>query len=219
MYAAQRSDVLRSLNASHERFYQSKVFGGPSLHFHTRALADATRNLPRFAQSSYAMLASWGMHRMGNGGAKMADFQTYDEYLQQAWPYIRQLQKQDPRSMTQHDWEVLRCAFVSIKAMRSAFSLVGTSKVLAHALQTSSPVDRQYTIKLLHKSKNLPKDINDEWQLLRSFLEFFFYPLLQEASFMVALEMWQAQRDLYRWDTSPLKTIDNVLVGYVRGVA
>jgi hypothetical protein len=32
------------------------------------------RQFDRFAESTYAMLAAWGMHRMGSGGSKMREF-------------------------------------------------------------------------------------------------------------------------------------------------
>ena len=217
MYITQQEKFLSSLEASHGQFYKAAVFGGPSLYFHKRALADGQVGLPAFAESSYAMLASWGMHRMGRGGAKMADFGGYEDSLRETWPTIKRLQGREPSAMTATDWDDLKATFLGIKAMQSAFSLVATSKVLAHALPTLvPPVDRQYTIKFLYGSRVLPKNIDGEWDLLKNFLEFFFYPVLREERFQRAFAQWQANCDRYPWDTSPLKTIDNLLVGHMR---
>jgi hypothetical protein len=217
MYSAQREQILQSLESSHAAFYSSAVFGGPSMHFHHRALADAAGGSHHaFAESSYAMLASWGMHRMGRRGAKMAEFATYEASLQRTWPNIQQLQTKYPDSLTSENWIALQQVFLAVKAMRSAFSLVATSKVLAHALPNLvPPVDRQYTIKFLHRSKALPNDINGEWELLRGILESFFYPILQEGRFKDAAKRWCASEPPYLWDTSLLKIVDNLLVGHV----
>lgn len=218
MYSAQREKILNSLDLSHDRFYSSEIFGGPSLYFHHRALAAAqTGLLPNFAETSYAMLASWGMHRMGKGGAKMADFKIYETSLIQAWPTIQELTEVLPEDATELHWVALKEVFLLIKAMQSSFSLVATSKVLAHVLPNLvPPVDRHYTIRFLYRNRVLPKNIEGEWELLREFLESFFHPILKEPRFTTAAAKWNVTNQSYPWDTSLLKTVDNVLVGYMR---
>lgn len=216
-YSTCRDSLLSALEMAHETFYAAGVFAGPSLHFHYRALEEADKGLSGFAESSYSMLAAWGMHRMGRGGAKMCDFAQYKESVRKAWPRIELLRMTEPSTLTDAGWDDLRIAFHGIKAMQSAFSLVATSKVLAHALPALvPPVDRQYTIRFLYGSKTLPKSIEGEWNLLRAFLEGFFYPVLQDQRFLRAFARWQLRRDDYVWDTSRLKTIDNLVVGYLR---
>jgi hypothetical protein len=98
MYSAQVTNLLADLEASHSHFYHSAVFGGPSFYFHQRALADGSRgDVERFAESSYAMLVAWGMHRMGKGGAKMTDFETYADSLRNIWPVFVHLENSAPR--------------------------------------------------------------------------------------------------------------------------
>ncbi len=41
MFEAPRTELLRNLDAAHAAFYGAAVFGGPSLHFHVRALEAA----------------------------------------------------------------------------------------------------------------------------------------------------------------------------------
>jgi hypothetical protein len=69
MFDEQRNRLLTDLGSAHDTFYRAQVFGGPSLHFHLRSLdAAIAQDFERFAESVYAVLASWGMHRMGPGG-------------------------------------------------------------------------------------------------------------------------------------------------------
>ena len=218
MYAAQLETFLSCLGESHGSYHASGVFGGPSLYFHKRALAEArVGEVEKFAEASYAMLASWGMHRMGSGGAKMTDFDTYAESLRKAWPALEALRGVTPSSLKEEDWSGLEKAFMSITAMQSACSLVANSKVLAHAVpDLVPPVDREYTIRFLHGHKQLPKQKEGEWKMLRQFLEHFFYPALEDDRFQAAYRGWDQPGSDLPWNTSQLKTVDNLVVGYVR---
>lgn len=215
-YAARLAELLANIDVAHTNFYKTAVFSGPSFYFHKRALEDgAAGDFSRFAESSYAMLTAWGMHRMGRRGAKMVEFEIYLESLQKAWPSIIGLKDISVDSMKEAEWERLKDAFLSIKAMRSAFSLVANSKVLAHVLPSLvPPVDRQYTIRFLYGGKSLPKFAEDEWSLLRDFLQNFFYPFLADNTFLVAQERWKVSEEKFPWNTSQLKIVDNLLVGY-----
>lgn len=217
MYAEQLAAVLDNAHQAHQTYYASEVFGGPSLYFHLRALKDGrSGDLDKFAESSYGMLTAWGMHRMGRGGAKMTDFERYRRSLGRAWQLVRGLRAAEPDTLQERDWEDLQQAFLMIEAMRSSFSLVANSKVLAHALpELIPPVDRQYTISFLNGGK-VPKDIAGEWNLLRSFLEGFFYPALRDRHFTQAQRTWSTSAEPFVWDTSGLKIVDNLLVGHVR---
>jgi len=219
MYRSQVEQLLANIEGAHENYYASGVFSGPSLYFHQRALKDSLNgDVGKFAESSYAMLAAWGMHRMGKGGAKMTDFSTYEKSLQRAWSAICDLRSVSATSLRATDWIRLGEAFLEIKAMQSAFSLVANSKVLAHAVPNLvPPVDRQYTIRFLHGSKQLPKKIEDEWSLLRGFLENFFYPVVRDDRFTKVYEGWCEVESTFPWNTSALKTVDNILVGHMRG--
>jgi hypothetical protein len=65
----------RALDSAHAAYYENETFGGPSLYFQVQSLnAARERNFDRFCECTYAMLASWGMHRMGSRGSKMREF-------------------------------------------------------------------------------------------------------------------------------------------------
>jgi hypothetical protein len=61
---------------AHLTYYRAGIFTGPSLPFHLGALeAGKGADLSRFAESVYALLAAWRMHRMGRGGSNDARIQ------------------------------------------------------------------------------------------------------------------------------------------------
>jgi hypothetical protein len=215
MFETQRTKLLSNLDTAHSAYYEAAVFGGPSLHFHLRALETArARDLALFAETSYAMLASWGMHRMGRGGSKMREFDEFAGSLQAVWPVVLKLQNISPSDLANHHWDDLAKVFFGIKAMATGTSIVGTSKVMAHALpRLVAPVDREYTLTLLFGHGQFRNDLHAEWSKLRDILENFFYPILASSVFAVKAETWMRQSAKYKWDTSLLKIVDNLVIG------
>lgn len=53
-------------------------------------------------------------------------------------------------------------------------------------------------------------------EFLRSFLNCFFYPALRDQRFVQAERDWSTSAKHFVWDTSPLKTVDNLLAGHMR---
>ena len=78
MFEDKRKLLLNNLDSSHKMYYQEEIFSGPSLYFHIKSLSFAEKqDCTGFADSVYATLASWGMHRMGPNGSKMNDFEIF----------------------------------------------------------------------------------------------------------------------------------------------
>jgi hypothetical protein len=44
-------------------------------------------------------------------------------------------------------------------------------------------------------------------------LESFFYPVEQSSVFQPKAKVWLEHPDRYKWDTSPLKIVDNLVIG------
>jgi hypothetical protein len=215
MFETQRQQLLNSLEAAHDAYYRAEVFGGPSLHFHLRSLQTArVQEFDRFAEYVYAVLASWGMHRMGPGGSKMRDFAEFHESLRSVWPAALRLQAMTPSDLDDSDWTGLRAIFCGIRCMASGTSLVGNSKVMAHLLPNLvPPIDREYTLKFLFGHGQITNGIEVEWEKFKKILSGFFYPVLQSESFKSRAEQWIQQPDIFKWDTSPLKVVDNLIIG------
>src|SRR5438477_9275979 len=99
MFDDQRDLLLTALEAAHAAYYLAEVFGGPSLHFHLKSLEAArAQDFERFAEYVYAVLPSWGMHRMG-GGPKMRDFSEFHSSLKAVWAMALQLQEKTPSDL------------------------------------------------------------------------------------------------------------------------
>jgi hypothetical protein len=215
MFDSQRNGLLNALDAAHDAYYQAATFGGPSLHFHLKSLKAArTQDFERFVEYAYAVLASWGMHRMGPGGSKMCEFDDYHVSLQSVWPVALRLQKKTPGNLDEVDWSNLKTVFCKIRCMASGTSLVGNSKVMAHLLpHLVPPVDREYTLKFLFRHGQIVNGIEGEWTKLKQILSGFFYPVAQSPVFQTKAEGWLTHVDQFKWDTSCLKIIDNLIIG------
>ena len=215
MFDDQQNCLLAALDEAHDAYYRAAVFAGPSLHFHLKTLEAArAKDFERFAESVYAVLASWGMHRMGPGGSKMREFGEFQESLQGLWPIALQIRDKTPNSLGAGDWASLRTMFCGIRCMASGTSLVGNSKVMAHLVSNLiPPVDREYTLKFLFRHGQIVNGIDDEWKKLEQILTGFFYPVAQSTAFQRKTDEWLTRTDQFKWDTSALKIVDNLVIG------
>jgi hypothetical protein len=172
----QQNRLLANLDVAHESYYRAELFGGPSLHFHLRCLeAIFQRDFERFTDCAYAVLASWGMHRMGPGGSKMREFGEFQSSIPGVWRIALSLQAKVPDSLSQSDWQRMRDIFCGIRCMAGGTSLVGNSKVMAHLLPNLiPPVDREYTLKFLFRHGQITNGIDLEWSKLQQILDGFF---------------------------------------------
>ncbi len=100
--------------------------------------------------------------------------------------------------------------------MKSKTSLVGNSKVMAHALPNLvSPVDREYTLTFLFGRSGIKNDKEKEWKTLQDILRGFFYPILRSELLKPKAKVWMETHS-FKWDTSPLKIVDNLVIGLLR---
>lgn len=221
MFVIHRERLLQALDAAHAAYYKSGVFGGPSLFFHHHALrAGRAGDLDQFAESVYALLSAWGMHRMGRGGSKMCEFAAFRTSLESLWPTVLSLQQASPADLDQRGWRDLSEIFRGIRCMATKTALVGNSKVMAHALPNLvPPVDREYTLKFLFGNGNITNDLDWEWQKLETILRGFFHPVVESELFNSRASEWLAKPNDFRWDTSPLKIVDNLVIGLMKGGA
>jgi hypothetical protein len=205
---------FETLTDAHREFYDNsdgvQYFNGPTLYYHIESLN--SRHCPvMFAKNSYAMLACWGMHRMGSKGPKMKGFSTYMASITRIWPDIRNLQSYSLAN-EKLPWDKLESCFLNLKVMVGGSFLVGHSKVLAHLLpEISPPIDRTYTLKHLGISLQSAKTEKKQWEIYQSALRKFFLPILQDDRYQKYLQCLSHQS--HAWATSPLKCIDNLIIG------
>lgn len=211
------NDILANHARYHEKYYAVKTFGGPSLYFHRRALEMAGKDYDRCLEYIYAVLTSWGMHRMGGGGSKMRDFEAFQASMMRLREPIARARLIRQEAVTEEDWTVLREIFAGIRVMASETLLVGNSKVMAHLLANIvPPIDREYTLKFLRGHGQIRNGIDHEWPLMRRIIEEFFLPVARDATFRKQAELWMADQERHPWDTSLLKVIDNLVIGAMK---
>lgn len=139
-------------------------FGGPSIYFHQKALEWQQRDFlgERHLEYVYAMLASWGMHRMGKTGAKMPNYNDFKESILSvrkelvSWKdlSIEKIDKNAFDELLPH----LQDVCFRINASKCDTKLVSSSKTLAHILPNLvCPMDREYTLTFFYGEKNLTK--------------------------------------------------------------
>ncbi len=208
-------DILENKDQYHTAFYRANTFTGPSLYFHRLALKlrrDSDRQ--RYLDSIYATLASWGMHRMGPGGSKMADMALFKASVDALWEDITAASSISYHSISEADWTLLKKIFDGIRIMQSETRLVGNSKVMAHLVPNIiPPIDRAYTLKFLKGNTMIKNDVQHEWATMRNIISEFFIPVAKDSGFQTRAQAWINDLQTYPWDTSEFKVIDNLLIG------
>lgn len=145
----------------------------------------------------------------------MQSFDTFCRSIECLNHKITEAQKLDPRKMDAGEWTLLRDIFRGIKVMVSGTSLVGNSKVMHHVLPNIvAPIDREYTLRYLRGTINISNDLDTEWQIMKGILSDFFIPITCDADFCSKASKWIANRDEFPWDTSVLKVVDNLVIGF-----
>lgn len=214
-FSGKVEDILRHAVEYHDAFYAADTFKGPSLYFHRRALEAAFgESFTKYLEYIYAVLTSWGMHRMGSGGSKMQDFETFRLSVEPLHMSIRTAKDFKPEEMTEMEWGCLKEIFISINVMASGTTIVGNSKVMHHLLPNIvPPIDREYTLWFLKGNGTIRNDLEAEWAMMREIISGFFIPILQANSFKILADDWMTQQERFPWDTSRMKIIDSLIIG------
>jgi hypothetical protein len=198
-------------------FEEQEVFEGPSLYFHLRALeqraqapsAAALLADTLFLEYVYAVLPSWGMHRMGRQAAKVPAFDVFADSLRGCSAQIDRLWQLDITSLDEDDvdeiglemWKII----AALHSSTSNAQLVSGSKTLHHVLPALvPPIDRRYTFWFFSGLKSGGER--------ESFLAW--WPLLCEIARRRATDIRAAVGRPAVMATSPSKIIDNAIVGF-----
>lgn len=216
-YESKVKDLCDNAEQYHNNFYNKMTFDGPSLYFHLKALGFLGNVSEEYRNELiYGVLVSWGMHRMGRGGAKMTSFDDFNNCLLEISDTIKTVQSYSIEILDDYAWNLIKRVYGGINVMRSKVELVGNSKVMAHLFpQLIAPIDRQYTIKYLYGNKYISEDSASQWLLFRKIHEEFYYPVLESTKTQNLINDWVKNHRKYRWDSSPLKIVDNLVIGFL----
>lgn len=214
-FSGKAEDILQHAVEYHDAFYAADTFKGPSLYFHRRALeAASAESFSKYLEYIYAVLTSWGMHRMGSGGSKMQDFETFRVSVEPLRPNIAVARDFKPEEMTEREWSCLKEIFIGINVMASGTTIVGNSKVMHHLLPNIvPPIDREYTLWFLNGNGTIRNDLESEWVMMQEIISGFFIPVSQAEPFKALADNWMTQQERYPWDTSRMKIIDSLIIG------
>jgi hypothetical protein len=206
-------------------FHAENLFSGPSLYFHHKTLQmrrelgsiEACLASDHFFESLYATLASWGLHRMGPGNAKLVElpimisgFRQHAENLRRLEGLaIHELQSKNVLHTADLIWSLIRELPVGIGNTK----IVSGSKALHHLLPgLVPPIDREYTVQFFLNSKNAIQGA--ETKQCEAFR--LIYPYFAKICVERRTEIDQC---LGRgMNTSATKVVDNAIVGYGRTV-
>jgi len=197
-----------------------KIFSGPSLYFHQKAIEDARgRDFlgEKHLQMIYAVLPSWGMHRMGNTKAKVINFDKFEEQIDKVADDLRKLRRKDENILSENSVETALDLIFRIHISESESRLVSSSKTLHHILpDLIPPFDRAYSRRFMvqdHKKFDTHpiqlNSINREKEIAKEFI----------TEMKVFIEKYGKKMEGYKDDvfnTSLPKIFDNLIVVFIR---
>jgi hypothetical protein len=146
-------------------FNEIKKFSGPSLYFHHKTSVMYKTALPSelirnelFLEYIYATLASWGMHRMGEGNTKLTDFDIFKNSIQSERENIEKLQIYEIDSIPiVHETQIISSIYQIISRLKVGIAetkIVAGSKTLHHILPNLvPPIDGEYTMKFFYNNR------------------------------------------------------------------
>ena len=216
-----RNEIVVKAELFHDKYYDNLTFKGPSLYFYKKTFACIQRNeySERCYELIYSTLVAWGMHRIGPKGPKVVHFNNFLENLSKHDAEISSIKKlsiDDLMNSDSQSWLVVKKFFENIKIMDSGSSLVGNSKVMANLFpDLFAPIDRTYTLTFLYGSTYISASVKNQWELFKKIHREFYYPLVNNPKIKDLIITWNSDCDKYQWDTSPIKTIDNLVIGSV----
>jgi hypothetical protein len=222
----ERRPILDSLLGDFSRFVRrfaaNQQFVGPSIYFHVKTIqalahhssAVDTLGDDTFFDFLYATLASWGLHRMGPGNAKLRDLQDLKASFRAQAPEIERLQQlqierldaSEVHDVADATWKIMANLRVGI----GETLLVTNSKALHHLLPgLVPPIDHNYTLRFFVGRPYIYRGRDADY--FRAI-----YPLFHEVAVRCAGEIHEFTTRPYEgMNTSVTKVIDNAILGYM----
>jgi hypothetical protein len=203
------------------KFFETReAFPGPSIYFHLRALerrrefSDVTSLIDDvlFMEYVYAVLTAWGMHRMGNQPAKLAEFNVMVDSFKEQADFIQELwdcnitdNETEVMSLVNKVWSII----FGLKVSTSETHIVAGSKALHHVLPNLvPPIDREYTASFFIGSSL--QYIGEE----QAFREM--WPFFSEIGSKCTVQIHDSIERGGFMATGPAKVIDNAIIGFTK---
>jgi len=221
-------DNLNNISSNLEYFLDKTVnvgieFGGPSIYFHKKALLEQKNNFlgNNHLNMIYAVMPSWGMHRMGTKGAKMVEYNIFKEEILKNKDEINELKNKNIKNVNIDN--IAKLITEKIHVSKSNSFLVSSSKVLHHILPNIiSPIDRNYSIRFMRKNKDdwgsSSMNINNEEAYALIFIKEMFEFINNNEKLMSKYIIEINENNIYdtNFNTSLTKIFDNLIMVYVK---
>lgn len=214
-------DLVANFAAYVADFEASVVFPGPSGYFHQRAIDQRRQHESvgsllddtLFLEYAYAVLPSWGMHRLGKHPVKVGEFadivaalRETAPMLERLWPLrITMLTPEAAREVAATAWDVI----AHIKVSTSQTQIVAGSKMLHHVLpDLIPPIDGRYTCSFFTGNAVMPPRQAAAFAV--------WYPQLAEIGARCQRPIHDAIENGGFMATGEAKIIDNAIVSYTQ---
>lgn len=202
-------------------------FGGPSVYFHQQAIIEARKGFlhDRHLEMIYAVLPSWGMHRMGKTKNKIVSFKKFKGQIE-ARATHKLLTKLHG---TKTEWNtdntetltdiVTLIRFINVSEAGSF--LVSSSKTLHHLLpDLVCPIDREYSVRFIKQEKFNDTQIaigdkNSQLWLAKTYIEAM-WNFINEPENNGKLTNYYKRHKNKGFVTSIPKIFDNLVMAYVK---
>ena len=221
-------DNLNNISSNLKYFLDKTVnvgieFGGPSIYFHKKALLEQKNNFlgNNHLNMIYAVMPSWGMHRMGTKGAKMVEYNIFKEEILKNKDEINELKNKNIKNVNIDN--IAKLITEKIHVSKSNSFLVSSSKVLHHILPNIiSPIDRNYSIRFMRKNKDdwgsSSMNINNEEAYALIFIKEMFEFINNNEKLMSKYIIEINENNIYdtNFNTSLTKIFDNLIMVYVK---
>jgi hypothetical protein len=163
-----------------------------------------------FIEYLYAVLATWGMDRLG-GGPKLIKFKDFKRLIQDNSAEIIKLANYELNKVREYELQEvlikLGKLFDSLNIMKSEEHLVGTSKLLHNLLpHLVLPIDGTYTLPFFYGTK-----FHSKIEQKNIFLE-----IIKQGHHICKIRKLNSKDLKYEWDTSIPKLIDNTIIAKVK---
>lgn len=204
--------LLNDLKGYYDKFYDKNNFNGPSLFLHREAvLIDIKKDFEEKCKRTYAVLPAWGMHRMGDGGPNMQEYEIYRDSLFKLKSALLSLAELSYSDINDSYDEIIKEIFSNMKVMNNKKILVGNSKVLCHLLpKIFGPIDNRYTLKFAGINNNSDK-VEKQFTLFNFIQKEVYYKIVSDPRFQNFYKTLKNEK----WDTSELKVADNLIIGFI----
>ncbi|GAB1449508.1 MAG: hypothetical protein L6Q78_05055 [Bacteroidia bacterium] len=162
-----------------------------------------------FIELCYIILKAWNMNTRG---AKLIDFKTFKHSIIKNKNFIKGLSeiKIEDSTINISELEKIRQLFYNMTLVETKAGLVTFSKLIHFFLpELLMPIDRRYTLNFFFGHGNIPQEINKQFDLYCKIL-------FQFNSFAHSYDFNKIKVDRWNWNKYKSKSIDNLIIGYMR---